>query len=125
VALVGGVPIVLLGWLTGDWQKWGHLALLGTLWFVAPLGTLVLLVSVFFNFRTTTITVDNAGLHYHNRALLRWSTRHIPHGELKGIRLDGNAVEILTIRKRLRIGEQLSATERVWLCESLNKLAAS
>ena len=123
VGLVGGVPLVLLGWLTGDWQKWGSLALLGVLWGVAPLGTLIFLVSVFFTIRTTTITVDSAGLHYHNRALLRGSTRHIPHGELKSIRLDGKAVEILTLRKRLRVGEQLSATERAWLCESLNKLA--
>ncbi len=109
-------------WHTGDTRKSAAAALLTLLVFCLPLALLFLAKRLLMTRRTTTIRVDEEGLHYRARGLLYRATRRIPHEELRTIRLNENAIEILTARERLRFGEHLNAPEREWLCAALNQL---
>lgn len=122
LALLASSVSGVVWWVTGDPQMTRNIAL-GAFSFYLALLCLFLLFGMVFQVRTTTIRIDRVGLAYRARGLLFFRTRRIPHGELKGIRQDGNVIEILTARERLRFGEALTGPERQWLCESLNKLA--
>jgi hypothetical protein len=123
LALITAGVAGIVWWWTSVLQKATSAALGTTFFFCLPLLSLFLLKWAFFQIRGTLIKVDNNGLHYRTRALLFRSTRSILHVDLKSIRPDGDVIEILTSRERIRFGENLTASERVWLCDALNKLA--
>jgi hypothetical protein len=111
-------------WMTKDSNRTAGAVLATLLIFWLPWLSLFLLKWLFFKLRATTIRVDGTGLHYRARGLLYRSTRRISHAELRSIRVNENTVEILTTREGLRFGDKLTAAEREWLSDALNKLAA-
>jgi hypothetical protein len=123
LALLTGGASGIVWWVTGDAQTTRNIALGIVGYICLPLLSLFLLFGMIFRIRATTIRIDRASLAYRSRGLLFQHTRRIPHAELKSIRQDGNVIEILTARERIRFGDTLTAAERQWLCESLNKLA--